>query len=173
MPALPSLQAKPGVAQLLCGRRALVTGVDSSIGQGIAYELATHSAAVAIDHVGAPEVAEAMADTIGAGGGEAFALAMNVADEASVEKGFAAARERLGGLDLLVNTAGVERKFPLVDMPLAEWQRLLDVNLTGTFLCSRAAARIVWRRRAMRRAIGLTRLISNPPDLCQSVRVSG
>ena len=143
MPVVPPFQPKEPAAQLLRGRRALVTGADSGIGQGIAYELAAHGAAVAIDHVGAPDVAEAMAEEIAGGGGSAFALAMDVADEDSVEQGFALAAERLGGLDLLVNNAGVERKYALVDMPLAEWRRMLDVNLTGTFLCSRAAARIM------------------------------
>jgi glucose 1-dehydrogenase len=143
LPAVPSFNPKPGAAQLLRGRRALVTGADSGIGQAVAYELAAHGAAVAIDHVGAPDVAEAMAQTIGDGGGTAFALAMDVADEDAVQHGFAQARERLGGLDLLVNNAGVEARFELVDMPLREWQRVLDVNLTGVFLCSRAAARIM------------------------------
>jgi glucose 1-dehydrogenase len=141
--SVPSFAPMPEAAQLLRGRRALVTGADSGIGQGIAYELAAHGAAVAIDHVGPPDVAEAMADAIEAGGGAAFALAMDVADEDDVERGFARARERLGGLDLLVNNAGVEREYALVDLPLAEWRRVLDVNLTGAFLCSRAAARIM------------------------------
>jgi glucose 1-dehydrogenase len=66
---------------------------------------------------------------------------MDVSVEADVQRAFAEARERFGGLDLLVNNAGLERPFALVDMPLEWWQRVIDVNLTGVFLCSRAAAR--------------------------------
>ncbi len=153
MPTVPPFEPQPGPAQLLRGRHALVTGADSGIGQGIAYALAAHGAAVAIDYVGPPDVAQAMAEAIGAGGGKALALKMDVADEADVERGFVLAREQLGGLDLLVNNAGVERKFALVDMPLSEWQRVLDVNLTGTFLCSRAAARIMVQQPGTPRAI--------------------
>jgi glucose 1-dehydrogenase len=130
-------------ARLLPGRRALVTGGNSGIGQGCCYELAAHGAAVAINYVGPADVAEQMCTEIEAAGGRAVPIPMDVADEASVRDGFAAAREALGGLDLLVNNAGVERPFELVDMPLAEWQKVLDVNLTGAFLCSREAARMM------------------------------
>ncbi len=131
----------PQPARLLDGRRALVTGGDSGIGQGIAYELAAHGAAVAINHVGGGEVAGEMAARIAAAGGHAIAVPMDVTAEEQVAAAFASTREAFGGFDLLVNNAGVEKPFALVDMPLAEWQKVIDVNLTGAFLCAREAAR--------------------------------
>src|SRR5437764_13922580 len=84
-----------------------------------------------------------MVSAIEAAGGTAMHAELDVTAEDSVHAAFAAARDALGGLDLLVNNAGVEKPFALVDMPLDEWRRVLDVNLTGTFLCSREAARIM------------------------------
>jgi glucose 1-dehydrogenase len=131
----------PQPARLLEGRHALVTGATTGIGRGTACELAAHGASVAINQRGRDAEARSMVQAIEAAGGRAVAVQMDVTSEEEVERGFAQAHEALGGLDLLVNNAGVEAPYELVDMTLDEWNRVLGVNLTGTFLCTRAAAR--------------------------------
>jgi glucose 1-dehydrogenase len=84
-----------------------------------------------------------MASAIEAAGGRAIDVRTDITSEAEVERGSARARESFGGLDLLVNNAGVEAPFALVDMPLDEWNRVLEVNLTGVFLATREAARMM------------------------------
>jgi glucose 1-dehydrogenase len=133
----------PEPARLLAGRRALVTGATTGIGRGTAFELAAHGAAVAVDYRGKEDEAAAMVATIEGAGGRAIAVQMDIAQEDEVTRGFAQAREAFGGLDLVVNNAGVEAPFELVDMPLEEWNRVITVNLTGVFLASREAARIM------------------------------
>ena len=122
-------------------RRAIVTGADSGIGQSTAFELAAHGAAVAINHVGDDSTARAMAEAIEAGGGKAVTVQMDVSKEADVQRAFAEAKDAFGGLDLLVNNAGLEEPYELVEMPLESWEKILGVNLTGAFLCCREAAR--------------------------------
>ena len=131
----------PPDARLLDGRRALVTGGDSGIGQGVCFELAAHGASVAVNYVGAPDEAQRMVGELEAAGAKAIAVQMDVASEPDVQRAFATATEAFGGIDLLVNNAGVERPYTLLEMPLEAWQKVLDVNLTGTFLCAREAAR--------------------------------
>jgi glucose 1-dehydrogenase len=133
----------PVDARLLDGRRALVTGGDSGIGQGVCYELAAHGAAVAVNYVGHPDEAQRMVSEIQGAGGKAVAVAMDVSSENDVQRAFAEAREALGGVDLLVNNAGMEHPYALLDMPLDAWQKVIDVNLTGAFLCAREAARMM------------------------------
>ena len=130
-----------GGARLLDGRRALVTGADSGIGQATAFELAAHGAAVAINHVGDDSTARAMAAAIEAAGGSAVTVQMDVSREQDVERGFGETVDALGGLDLFVNNAGIQMPYELVDMPLEAWDKVLGVNLTGAFLCCREAAR--------------------------------
>jgi len=131
----------PKDARLLQGRRALVTGGDSGIGQGVCYELAAHGAAVAINYVGPAGEAERMAAEIESGGGKALAVGMDVSSEPDVQRAFAAVKDAFGGVDLLVNNAGVESAHTILEMPLQAWQKVIDVNLTGAFLCAREAAR--------------------------------
>jgi NAD(P)-dependent dehydrogenase (short-subunit alcohol dehydrogenase family) len=135
----------PEPARLLFGRRALVTGGDSGIGRSTCLELAAHGAAVAINHVGDAAEAEAMAVAIEDAGGRAVPVQMDVSQERDVERAFAEAAEALGGLDLLVNNAGLQEPYELAEMPLASWQKVIGVNLTGAFLCCREAARLMER----------------------------
>jgi glucose 1-dehydrogenase len=131
----------PPAARLLHGRRALVTGGDSGIGKGVCFELAAHGAAVAVNYLAAPEQARQMVQEIEAGGGKALAVQMDVSSEQDVQRAFDEAKEALGGVDLLVNNAGFEQQHLLLEMPLEAWQKVIDVNLTGAFLCAREAAR--------------------------------
>jgi glucose 1-dehydrogenase len=136
-------EAKPPDARLLEGRRALVTGGNTGIGQGIAFELAAHGASVAINHVVDSSGADAMVQAIEDGGGTAIAVHGDVTSEDDIKRNFADAADAFGAVDLLVNNAGIEKPFQLVDMPLEEWRKVLDVNLTGAFLCAREAARMM------------------------------
>lgn len=145
-PTTDTFTIEPPDARLLEGRKALVTGADSGIGRGIAFRLAAHGAAVAINHLDDPTTAEAMAERIRDAGGRAVTVRMDVTQEDQVQRAFAQAADAFGGLDLLVNNAGIERPFRLVDMELEWWRKVIDVNLTGTFLCSREAARTMLDR---------------------------
>ncbi|HEX2508651.1 MAG TPA: SDR family oxidoreductase [Miltoncostaeaceae bacterium] len=131
----------PSPARLLEGRRALVTGAGSGIGAGTALTLAAHGAAVAITYRSRQEHAEAMAEAVREAGGEAVPIPMDVSDEAQVRRGFAEAAHALGPLDLVVSNAGVEAPHLVVDMSLDDWSWVTGVNLTGTFLVCREAAR--------------------------------
>jgi glucose 1-dehydrogenase len=130
----------------LRGQKALVTGASSGIGRAVAAHLAREGAAVAVNYAGNAAAAEAVVAEIVAAGGEAFAVRADVSKEDDVEAMFAQAIERFGTLDILVNNAGLQQDAPFDTMTLAQWQRVIDVNLTGQFLCARAAIREFKRR---------------------------
>jgi len=130
----------------LKGQKALVTGASSGIGEGIAKALAAADAAVVVNYAGSKENANRVVDTITSAGGEARAIRADVSKEAEVETMIAEMLATWGRIDILVSNAGVQKDAALVDMTLEQWNAVLAVNLTGTFLCTRAAARTMIRQ---------------------------
>jgi glucose 1-dehydrogenase len=125
----------------LRGQTALVTGASSGVGEGIARALGAAGAAVVVNYASNTAGAERVVADLRAAGAEALAVRADVAREADVEAMFTRVLAALGRLDILVNNAGLQRDAPLTQMTLEQWNTVLGVNLTGMFLCTRAAAR--------------------------------
>ncbi len=130
----------------LAGQKALVTGANSGIGEGVARALAAAGADVAVNYVARPEAARALVEELKGNGTAALALRADVSQESQVREMFEELLGAWGTVDILVANAGLQRDAPLVDMTLEQWNTVLGVNLTGTFLCVRAAAREMIRR---------------------------
>jgi glucose 1-dehydrogenase len=144
---------------LLAGQKALVTGASSGIGAAVARALAAAGAAVAVNHSGAGSAgaAEAVAKAIRDAGGTAITLRANVALEGEVEAMVKRFIDTFGRLDILVANAGIQRDASAEAMTTAQWQEVIGVNLTGQFLCARAAIRCFDRQgvdAALSRAAG-------------------
>ncbi len=131
----------------LSGRIALVSGAGSGIGRAIAIGLASAGALVGVADIDV-SAANETADLIcrRQAGVVPLRVACDVTEEASVDRAFGVVLERWGGLDILVNAAGIAPPHDLVDLPLDAWRRAVDVNLTGYFLMARAAARVMIRQ---------------------------
>src|SRR5215831_4562784 len=145
MPAIP-------INRVLKGQKALVTGANSGIGRAVALALAHAGADVVVNYVSRPEAAEEVVDHIAAHGGNAFAHRANVAKEDEVQAMFKRMIQEFGTIDILVNNAGLQKDSPIDKMTLGDWQFVLDVNLTGQFLCAREAIR-EFKRRGIRKEI--------------------
>ena len=124
----------------LIGRTVFVTGGGGGLGSVMVKGLAEAGAAVAVTDLDAAR-AGAVARAVETAGGRAVAERLDVTDAEAVERVMDAVSVRLGPIDGLVNAAGITRRGPAVDFPRAEWDRILAVNLTGTFLCCQAAGR--------------------------------
>jgi glucose 1-dehydrogenase len=130
---------------MLAGRKALVTGASSGIGRATAERLGREGAAVCVNYYSAHERedAEAVIATVEAAGTRAIAHRADVGDEDEVVRMVERAAEELGGLDLLVNNAGIEKQIPLLEMRGEDWDAVLRTNLRGSFLCLREACKVM------------------------------
>ena len=129
----------PPLPKLLLGQKALVTGANSGIGRAVALALAEAGADVGINYVVKPEEAEAVAQEARRFGVEAKSYQADVSKEDQVKAMFAAFVADHGALDICVANAGLQRDASIANMTLEQWNTVIGVNLTGEFLCARAA----------------------------------
>jgi glucose 1-dehydrogenase len=127
--------------RLLEGQRALVTGATSGIGRAIALALGAAGAKVLVNFHSNEDAAQQVVAEIGRHGVDAAAVHGDVGKPDDCIALFDAARQRFGGVDILVANAGIQRDAPIGDMTLAQWREVIDVNLTGQFVCAQEAVR--------------------------------
>jgi len=130
----------------LSGQSVLVTGANSGIGEGVAIALGEAGANVVVNYVFAPEKAQEVVDKIKSFGSKAIAIQADVSKEDQVQAMFKKMIEEFGTIDILINNAGLQKDAKFDEMTLAQWQFVIDVNLTGQFLCAREAIREFLRR---------------------------
>jgi glucose 1-dehydrogenase len=134
------------VHKLLSGQKALVTGANSGIGKGVAIALGQAGADVVVNFIDGDDAASAVVEEIKKAGSKAYAHKADVSSEEQVASMFARMKQEFGTTDILVANAGLQRDAAFHEMTLEQWNKVLDVNLTGQFLCAREAVREFLRR---------------------------
>ena len=144
------MELLPENYQRLRGQVAIVTGASRGIGRAIALALATEGANVAVNYASSSSAAEEVVAEITAAGGNAIALQANVAKAEEVDTLVNSVMDKWNRVDIIVNNAGITRDTLLLRMKLEDWQAVIDLNLTGVFLCTRAVSKIMLKQRAGR-----------------------
>ncbi|WP_053748397.1 SDR family oxidoreductase [Streptomyces sp. MMG1533] len=137
---------RPPAFPLLKGQKALVTGANSGIGKATAIGLGRVGADVVVNYVAGRDAAEEVVREIEAFGVRAYAHEADVSQEDQVVDMVSRMVKEFGTVDVMVANAGLQRDAPITEMTLDQWQKVLDVNLTGQFLCAREAAKEFMRR---------------------------
>ncbi len=139
---MPQCQAE----RILQGQKALVTGGNSGIGQAVAIALGRAGADVVVNYVRSEAQAQEVVAEIEKSGCRAFAHQADVSQEDHVKAMFERMKNELGTIDILINNAGLQQDAPFEEMTVDQWNRVINVNLTGQFLCAREAVREFKRR---------------------------
>lgn len=144
------MEVLPENLQRLRDQVAIVTGASRGIGRAIALSLASEGAKVVVNYASSSAAAQQVADEITAEGGGAIALQANVSKAEQVDALLNAVIEKWNRVDILVNNAGITRDTLLLRMKPEDWQAVIDLNLTGVFLCTRAVSKVMLKQRAGR-----------------------
>jgi 3-oxoacyl-[acyl-carrier protein] reductase len=134
----------------LDGQVAIVTGASRGIGRAVAIALASEGAKVVVNYASSSQAADAVVAEIQGMGSEAIAVQADVGQADQVDALFNAVMEQWGRIDVLVNNAGIARDTLLIRMKLEDWQAVVDLNLTGVFLCTKAASKVMLKQRSGR-----------------------
>ena len=134
----------------LRGQVAVITGASRGIGRAIAFELASQGAVIVVNYASSSGAADTVVTEITAAGGQAIALQADVSQGDQVDTLVKAVMEKFQRLDILVNNAGITRDTLLLRMKPEDWQAVIDINLTGVFLFTRAASKIMLKQRSGR-----------------------
>lgn len=172
---MEGMERLPETMQRLRDRVALVTGASRGIGRAVALALATEGANVVVNYGRSQDAASEVVEKIQAAGGEAIAIQGDVSDAEQVEKLIEQTRNRFSRLDVLVNNAGITRDTLMLKMKPQQWQEVLNLNLTGVFLCTQAASKIMLKQRSGR-IINITSvagLMGNPGQSNYSAAKAG
>ncbi|MGE7601834.1 3-oxoacyl-[acyl-carrier-protein] reductase [Peribacillus sp. NPDC097675] len=133
---------------ILEGKKALVTGASRGIGREVALELARQGADVAVNYAGSEAKANEVVEEIKAIGRKAFAVQCDVSDSESVTSMIKEVMEQFGRVDILVNNAGITRDNLLMRMKEEEWDSVINTNLKGVYLCTKAVTRQMMKQRS-------------------------
>ena len=144
------MELLPESLQHLKGQAAIVTGASRGIGQAAALELARYGAKVVVNYANSSEAAEATVNKIIAAGGEAVAVQADVSKGEQVDDLIKNTLDKFGRIDVLVNNAGITKDTLLLRMKPEQWQAVIDLNLTGVFLCTKAVSKTMLKQRSGR-----------------------
>ncbi|WP_228008625.1 3-oxoacyl-[acyl-carrier-protein] reductase [Microcystis aeruginosa] len=165
----------PAECQHLQDKVAIVTGASRGIGKAIALELASQGATVVVNYAKSSSAADAVVEEITAAGGKAIALQADVAKSEEVDNLVDSTKEKFGHIDVLVNNAGITRDTLMLRMKLEDWQAVIDLNLTGVFLCTRAVGKLMLKQKSGRiiNITSVSGLIGNPGQSNYSAAKAG
>ena len=154
---------------------AIITGSSRGIGKAAALALAAEGASVVVNYARSSAAADEVVAEITQAGGSAIALQADVSQEDQVDALVKATKDKFGRIDVLVNNAGITRDTLLLRMKPADWQAVIDLNLTGVFLCTRAVAKIMLKQRSGRiiNISSVAGLMGNPGQANYSAAKAG